>query len=101
MSERIEYWVNRFLNFDIYTNYSDDHRVWREGLNARGQLKVDVANALLTDEEKHEIMRLVGEQSDKRYLESRQKYSCVAKQPLWNEGNGPDRKYFVKGYLGL
>lgn len=101
MSEKINKWVERFYYFDIYTDYSDDHRVWKEGLNARGLLKRDVAEANFTEEEKQEILRLVGLMHDEAYLKSTRIYPSLYGQPLWNEGAGPDRRKFVEGYLGV
>ena len=101
MSDRIDRWVDRLSLFDLYTEYSDDHRVYTDGINARARLKRDIAEAGFTQNEKEEILNLVGDRWTQSYLLSRERYSYMVEHPLWNEGDGPDRKKFVKTYLDL
>ena len=99
MTDVIEYWSNKFLSFDFWTAYSDDYRVYKRGREAEQALHKEVQDAKLSDYEKEQILARTGIESDRRYLESRQKYSCVAEAPLWNEGDGPDLKRIVRAYL--
>jgi hypothetical protein len=99
MNNRVDYWVNRFFGFDIYTDHSDDYSVVLSGRDARYELSTDLKTAELTDSEKLEILEQVGRLSDARYIANLERYSCAVKKPLWNEGAGPDLKRFVKSYL--
>ena len=101
MTERIDYWSNQFLSFDFWTAYSDDYSVYKRGLESERALRRQVAEANLSDYEKEQILARVGIQSDDRYLKAREKYNCIAEQPLWNEEDGPELKRYVKSYLGI
>lgn len=98
-SERIDLWVKRLYYFDHWTEYSDDHSVWRQGVENKQKLRAELQQANLTAEEKQTILARVGVLSDDRYKESLAKYSCIAERPLWDEGEGPELKRVIRGYL--
>ena len=99
---QVEYFTRRFLHFDIHTDYSDDHSVWKRGQEARSEFSREVKQADLTLEEKLEIYKRVGEQHDKIYLDAVAKYGkTIAPQPLWGDEKVNDLRYFVMSYLEL
>ena len=99
MSEKIEYWVNRLFFFDRYYEYSDDHSVWKAGVNAKAKLNDEAKNAQFTEHEGTEILRLLGEKWDTAYRECKRKYGDVVNDLFWNEGSGPDLKAFAELYI--
>lgn len=95
---KIDDWAHRFWTYDMYYAYSDDHREWKAGLKAEQKMKEDLDKDNLIMGEKMEIIRRVGELYDNKCNELKARGDTVS-QPMWNEGDGPDLKYFMEAVL--
>jgi hypothetical protein len=91
--------IDNLYKFDYFTAFSDDYRVYSNGLVKESELKKTIEAFKLTEDEKHFILRVLGYRFDANYLESREFYDCVPENGLWNENNRI--KPVIKNFLGL